>query len=299
MAHGITLVEKLITAFLSGFAISLVVNLVVFPVSSRKVIFGEMAGYIQALQGVIKAQGVYLQSFQESLDTVTDQKRDKFATGDKNLKAALGGLTAIHGKLAADLIYAKREIAYGKLDAKDLSELHEQLRRVFLPLWGLGSVSAIFRRVSDFRVRSDIMGGDPETGASVDREKSRWCAIMKVVLEPFEQLSSAATDGLLHCSYTLELSKKPKPNKATGPTAVDPETCVEIGPGDPRFTESLATKIQAFSDRRESALKIWCELNGVEFPVKPENLAAANEALFGQDHDGRRRQQLYLVLYVR
>lgn len=45
------------------------------------------------------------------------------------------------GKLHADLPFAKRDIAWGKLDAKELSEMYKLFRNVYVPVY----VSPAFR----------------------------------------------------------------------------------------------------------------------------------------------------------
>lgn len=46
MAYSISFVERLIEAFLTGFGIATGVHFVIFPVSSRTVVFKEMTGYL-------------------------------------------------------------------------------------------------------------------------------------------------------------------------------------------------------------------------------------------------------------
>jgi hypothetical protein len=50
------------------------------------------------------------------------------------LKATLDGLKGLHGKLYGDLAFAKREIAWGKLDAKDIDEIFTHFRNILIPL---------------------------------------------------------------------------------------------------------------------------------------------------------------------
>ncbi|KAL9113179.1 MAG: hypothetical protein Q9187_007659, partial [Circinaria calcarea] len=144
MAAGISFVKKLLEACLTGFAIAFGVNLFVFPISSRDVVFKDASAYIKALQTTLKALTGYLQTledkdmFSPNMDPESEEP-SKVIQGTQKLKAALGGLSAIHGKMHGDLSFAKKEIAFGKLDAKDISTLFKLLRAAMLPQLGIGS----------------------------------------------------------------------------------------------------------------------------------------------------------------
>ncbi|KAL9104915.1 MAG: hypothetical protein Q9187_008846, partial [Circinaria calcarea] len=65
MAAGISFVKKLLEACLTGFAIAFGVNLFVFPISSRDVVFKDASAYIKALQSTLKALTGYLQTLED------------------------------------------------------------------------------------------------------------------------------------------------------------------------------------------------------------------------------------------
>jgi hypothetical protein len=152
------LIKLLLDSFLTSFAISTAVSFIVFPVTSRTVVFGEMTGYIGALKGTIKAQSAYLQSLEnsdmfsqsddekakdtgdtkkESSKKGKDSKADKPRTDshpEAKLKGAVAGIIALHGKLYGDIPFAKRETAYGKLGPKDLDEMFKLFQGILIPL---------------------------------------------------------------------------------------------------------------------------------------------------------------------
>ncbi|KAK9358397.1 hypothetical protein V1504DRAFT_435832 [Lipomyces starkeyi] len=324
MAVSIAFVKRLLEAFLAGFAIATVVNIFIFPVSSRLVVFTEFAGYIGALQGVINAQKEFLQSM-ESKDMMCVQDDDdkgksvsKTEQAANALKGALAGLTALHGKLHGDLTFAKREFAYGKLSADDIGEIFDLLRKIFVPLLGLGSVVEIFERVADSRGWCDVNAStdeDSENPEIIDRkevleaEQAEWNEIMKTLHAPFEAMSDAMNDGLLHASYALELTRKPKDKNVQQDaemeeTVVDLETRGKIRkPGDTKFGEYLEEKVRYFKEHRKASLKKWCELKRVAFPEEEDgaslertrSMLQRSKDLTGNDQT---RQQLYLILYL-
>jgi hypothetical protein len=58
----------------------------------------------------------------------------KEAEAAKALEETGSKLRELAGKLHADLPFAKRDIAWGKLDAKDLSEVYTLFRHVYIPV---------------------------------------------------------------------------------------------------------------------------------------------------------------------
>ena len=114
-------------------------NFFVIPVTSRNVAMKEITGYVRLLQGCLKAQTAYLESLETSdmfTGTESDGKslRPSDSTEAKKLTASITALNGLHGKLYGDLPFAKREIAWGKLDAKDMDEIFVLFRKIMIPL---------------------------------------------------------------------------------------------------------------------------------------------------------------------
>lgn len=154
MASGESLVKRLLEGFLTAFAIATGVNLFIIPVTSRKVVFKEQAGYIMAIRGTLKAQTAYLQSLEtnnmfgddevESVgkngitpgnDTPKEKHFKPTETAEaRALKASIAGLTALHGKLHGDMPFGKREVAWGKLNADHIDDIFRAFRAILIPL---------------------------------------------------------------------------------------------------------------------------------------------------------------------
>ena len=207
MEQGTAFARRLLEAFLSGFGIAAIVSFLVFPMTSRKVVFKQAAGYIGALQGALKAQSAYLQSL-ENTDVLgspgqedTGKSRTKKASKLKPtsqaaaLKVAVEAVQELHGKTIADSAFAKRELAYGKLDASDLSELLRLLGLIMIPVLGMSSVADIFDRIAERRGWREASAGTSEEKESAekikDQEKSNWSEIMKSLHDPFETLTAS------------------------------------------------------------------------------------------------------------
>lgn len=342
MQQGIAFVKQLLEAFLSGFAIAAMVSLLVFPMTSRNILFQQMAGFISGLQGALKAQASYLQSLEnkdmfgasslshdDSSNIGTRQSQlqhensqqgnDSTAMEAEKLKIAFNLLGELHGKIAGELVFAKREIAYGKLDGAELKELFKLTRGVFLPLAGMSSIADIFNRVAESRGWKSADPADPGLQDELeekniieetkDKEKKQWNDIMKSLHGPFEVMTQAMDEGLQHTLYTLELAKPPSAKTTPKiPVADQSSRDVEaqgdiIEPGDKRFAIYLTRRIDSFYDQRKLNLAIWCRQNGVKLdenlfkdPALPAPLIDAERADLFQHQKNQR--QLYLILFM-
>lgn len=334
MSAGITFVERLLEAFMTGFAIASAVSLFVFPVTVRMIFFKQSAGFVQLLQAAFKAQVAYLHSMEkpdmfspphERIDNENNgnqhersrQEASKVSESSEtgNLKANIASLGALHGKMHADLAFAKREMAWGKLDASDVSQMLKLLRGVFLPLAGLGTAADIFQRVA-----AKYGWSEANTTSSNDRSseeqlsqqiKSEWNEVMKTLRHPFETMTEAMNAGLQHSLYVLELAKMPKDQRRTdtdNTTGAGEDVEAEAGilkPGDAGYAKHLESQIQTFYDHRKATLAVYCQQRGIQLGANPfENMPEGSPEMYidqnGTDAEARMRdrRRLYLVLYV-
>jgi hypothetical protein len=190
-----------------------------------------MSEYIRLVRGTIKAQSAYLQSL-ESTDmfapgvacteadqndnndkskkpTKTRKKKGKGHPAEnlqaKTLKETLAALNAMHGKLHGDMSFAKREVAWGKLDAKDMDEIFALFRGVLIPLIGISTITDIFERIAERRGWIDSPESKHDKAEAwehcghedKEREKKTWNEIMKTLHEPFEVVRMTPPEILL------------------------------------------------------------------------------------------------------
>ena len=323
-------VKRLLEAFLTGFAIAVGVNLFVFPVTSRTVVFKEAAQYIAACKGVLQAQASYLQSLKrESMFDVPASPKDEDAKVEKpsddkatepprpeieeatKLKGAIRALGELHGKLNADLTFAKREMAYGNLCADDIDEMFKLFRKIFLPLMGMGSIADIFERIAERRGWTSK--DDAETEKDKERkktEKRQWNEIMQTLHTPLEIMTETLSDGLQHTLYTLELAKPPKKEENKGATkdSESKDKDVEakgdtVEPGEAGYAAYLTTRVDEFYQERKITLAVWCKQKGVDVDTdvlnNPSRFASTRHPPEGDLHTHQRnKRQLYLILYV-
>ena len=251
MAQGIAFVKRLLEAFMAGFGVAAIVSVLIFPMTSREVFLKQAAGYVGALQGALKAQSAYLYSL-ENPDVLGTPEEENLQDTDEDLpalhqtqthkpkptpeaaalKAAVGAVGELYGKLSTDIAFAKREFGYCKLDASDFGELLRLLRLIMIPVMGMSSIADIFDRLADRRGWRASPSGTLEEREALkkarDTEKSNWSKIMKSLHDPFEVLTASMDEGLRHALYTLELSKPPKSGKNETGTEGSPRVGVPL-----------------------------------------------------------------------
>ena len=295
-AQAESLITKLPTGFFSAFAIATGVSLFIIPVSSRTVVQKQQAGYIQLIRGTLKvgssrrkcnksclmtfkqAQAAYLTILESSdmfsanevtLDDEDDhkhKKKGKKSTSSaaetpeaKALNGAVTSLVGLHGKLYGDMPFGKREIAWGKLSAKDLDEIFKLFRSILVPLVGMSTITDIFERVAERRgwVKSKRKSFDrAEAWEHADGEskleaKKVWNEVMKALHEPFAIAAAAMDEGLEHAGLVLEILPRPKKKKGEDEEAkrTDPR------PGDGDFGKYLERKWPTSTKSEETHLK--------------------------------------------
>lgn len=291
MTVAISFMENLLEAFLTGFALATAVHFVVFPLSSRKVVFKEMTGYLMLLGGLLKAQTGYMASL-ETIDpdamrkeeakaaaeaehnghkSKKNKKEDKFKSrfalatpAGKAMKEVQGKLMELHTKLHGDITPAKREFAIGKLESHDLTELWRHMSIIFLPVVGLSSMINILERVGE------INGwNDPNRILTEEEDEARQRALdnlhflMKNLHQPFAQMTGHIGAAFQHVLLTLELIKPPKKKKQPDEESKGGEPAK---PGTPGFAEEFKKNIDDFYASKQKTLRQWCGTHGIDLP---------------------------------
>lgn len=223
----------------------------------------------------------------------------------KALKGVIAGLAGLHGKLRGDMAFAKRECAWGKLDAKDMDEVFTLFRRIIVPLMGMSTISDIFERLAERHgwVKTHRNSSDrAEPWEHLDEkakleEKKVWNEVMKALHEPFAVAAAAMDEGMEHAGLILEILPKPKKKKGGDVEAegADPR------PGDSRFAKYLEQMMLDFYSKRGETLNAWAREKGLsEDQFDAANSVPPDSDNFTPDEAQHRRdqQQLYLILYM-
>ncbi|KAK3494151.1 uncharacterized protein B0T23DRAFT_102727 [Neurospora hispaniola] len=311
MAAAQHFVQQLLTGMLLAMAIASAVNLFIFPVSSRLVVFKEFAGAIGLLRKTASLQKAYLASLESEdmfapatrTDTWARKEAKKAEKGNrkpritKEAKAAkaLGetaaALRELSGKLHADMGFAKRDIAWGRLDASDLSHIFTLLRNVYIPVLGMTTIIDIFKRVSETQGWYTEEDTPPEVVAEKEIEKRVWNEVMKQMHEPFEILSEAIDKGLQHAAFQLDLTPRPKKSKTAD---IEEKAGQPLQPGDLGYAQVIHEKVAAFYAKKGELLKIWVKEKGL---IYDEEGFTAHDTV-PLERQKRDQAQLNILLYM-
>jgi hypothetical protein len=313
MPAVIAFIERLLEAFLTGLACATAVSLLVLPVTVRQVVSKEMVGYVGLLQKCLKSHEAYLHSLEDPHKLkkvmVSERGADYLPSVEITaLNATVAAIGALHGKLQADLPFAKREIAYGKLDATALSAINKHLRRIMLPTIGMTAMNELLERTAIFHgwTQKHI-----ESGLTKEEELERdaivhdWTSNLASLRTAFETIITATCEGLEHAALQLELKKRPKPARRSVVEDVEAKGQV-IKPGDDGFAEHLESVIEKHHTGKKEMLHDWCRRHGMELPDdffeqrQPDHLSSFVNGLAGSSEEvhHRNQRQLYLHLYM-
>ncbi|KAH8694352.1 hypothetical protein BGZ61DRAFT_493928 [Ilyonectria robusta] len=264
-------IKEQLLAMLFGMGLATGVSLFVFPISSRMVVIGEFKGLIGLLSKVVGLQKEYLAVLAEedmfAIQTKNAEEREasrdkklklkkvgkkakdegmtKEAKAAKCLKETVGAIRVLGGKLYGDMAFAKRDMAWGKLDAKDLGETFTKIRSVMIPIGDEHSYRYL----------------PPSRRASRNQEKHVWNDMVKQMHTPFQILAEAIDRGLEHSGICLEILPKPKVSKKSESSRSDNSDVEargdEVKPGDEGFASLVDKKLQQFYSQKGKIPRTW------------------------------------------
>ncbi|KAL4883227.1 hypothetical protein BJY04DRAFT_185077 [Aspergillus karnatakaensis] len=309
---AISMVRRILEAGLLGLGISTGVSFFIFPLSCRTIVFKQMAGYVGALRAALQAHTAYFEALEsdnvfgrtatyDSTVEKIDEHGKVYTPEAANIRKTVQKITELHGKMAGDLTFAKREVAIGELGPDDLQSIFRHLRQTMIPVVGLSFVVDIFERLSEYNRWNDPI--DPTSVVSNDqrdRAVHEWNEIMRAVHDPFVSMIQTIDEGLQHVSLTLKLTPAPKGARP----APDAEASATQAPGDKGFCTHMEKKLLDFKVAKRLALRAWSEEKGITLPPDFfEHPATAHLEMEDLPIDGsinrdRARRQLYLFLYM-
>jgi len=262
--------------------------------------------YLHFLKGVLDAQAQFVKSI-PARDWGGQIVRDSFESESENSnpdvritawpeaekwRAATTPATVCQVKIHAEMRYVKREFAYSKLAASDFVCITKLLRNILVPIVGLESVIQVADRVEkqggwgSMKVAKDRSGSTASDQHPTEEvEKEIWSWLFSQLSGPYQQLWQAMIEGLDYAFFTLGITKKPAFYSKAEFEARAAGTSESKG-----FAKYVEKAIDNFLKERETPLKQWCQLSGMD---------DLGEQQTKKDSRFRHQAQLYLVLDVR
>lgn len=122
-----------VRCYYTGVAISFVTGILIYPVTCRTEIFEVQEKYLDAVRSMLTGVGKYLEMLQAKPTCSSDATIQEHCEGDE-LREKMAEVKSIYVKMRHELAMAKREIAWGKLSAKDIGSISDLCRRILMPL---------------------------------------------------------------------------------------------------------------------------------------------------------------------
>lgn len=173
------------------------------------------------------------------------------------LKKASTGILLQGAKIRDDVIFAKRETAYGNLTETDIHHIYQFLREIMIPISGLSTIGDIAERTSQEKNLPNSATGINLEGTFQD-ERKEWLEMINTVHGSFDNMIQVLDESILHVLISLRFM----------PTPATKLEDVEKGPADPRpgqtgFGDFLQQKIEEFREQRSTHLRLWAEERGL------------------------------------
>jgi len=210
------------------------------------------------------------------------------------LKAKSTGLLTLGAKLREDVMFAKREVAYGHLGETDIHELHKLLTAIIIPITGLSTMADITERTHCGRNHATPA---EKSDIRTDTGRIDWEELFQGLSGSFDAVVQILDESLLHTLLLLKLV--PSPKKPAG----DIEASAGAPkPGEMGFGDYLEQRIADFRKERSADLATWAQEKGLNDVFK--NTAKYSKLPGEFDHNAEDAQEviasrrLHIVLYM-
>ncbi|KAL4814960.1 hypothetical protein BDW67DRAFT_80690 [Aspergillus spinulosporus] len=296
LSEGLEFISRLLKGFMLGFAIATGVSLLIYPVTSRGIVFQDVRGYVAQIQSVLEAQGDFVR---DGFALRADQTRSGSGgnatpamsvppqASRMKLQAAVSGLDGIHAKLQSDLFYSKNEIAWGKLSASDLTQLGGLFRNLFLPLSGLAMIPNILDMVSSQKGQESLDSAIHHLGELSSRlETEHVAAFLHSRLEECSELVNA---GLQYALLKLEIIKPKQLSRHR-----DEETGQRLNPLSQHFPAQFEERKQEYHSRRRQLPQAFVPSEALSYEKSTDGVSDDETAATEVDVE----EDYFLVLYI-
>ncbi|KAJ5933679.1 hypothetical protein N7454_006008 [Penicillium verhagenii] len=271
-----TLIKRLVETFFAGFGLAAAVNVLIVPLTSRKIVTMHMENNFAAIQRTLDARREFAQSLpmrdwhfaNDNSDNPRQDTTDSWPEA-RELKNATIEATRALGKVTSELRYAKREIGWGYLGPRDLANITHLLKKVLASILWMESLVEVTTQIGH-RVKNI-------EGISQEEEQQKWRSLLEQRHVPTEQLIQSMKECLDHSLRILRLGKAPPLSKS------------DIESNKDHMCTHLEETIEHFLRGRQETLQSWLSWTGMHrSPESPKDINT-------HQHEGH-RFQLYFLL---
>lgn len=267
MSRGSAFIWRMTETFLTGFAIAAGVSLFIFPVSSRVIMFRQVAATIGSLRRAVHPRLAEQQNQKQNTEVeeqYSDGSTAAYEEKSFELKEAIVrsvNLCQNFSKLLVDITAGKLEPAWGNIDTSDIDELARLLRRLLIPTMGLSLRGEVF--------------------SEIDKP-------LKYCLQEISQMGHFTNLALDHIIVKLRLAP---PQKLTTGDVEAPSLVNEIGQSS--FEGLFREALERFCAGRGKRISVWTRDKTDDLEVRKE---ITETSLHTREQFAQ--QQLYMLLYI-
>ncbi|KAJ5973853.1 hypothetical protein N7481_011063 [Penicillium waksmanii] len=237
--------------WLANTYVSAAVNVLIIPLTSRKLVSMHMMANFDAIQRTLDAQREFAQAlcsrdwgFVHGDPDASQQEQSPSWPEANTLKSATMETTRTLGRITSELRYAKREVDWDYLGPKDLANITRLLKKVLASMVWMESLVEVSRRIP--RLVSEM------ANISREEEQQKLCWVFEQRRRPTEQLIQAMKEGLDHSVHILRLGKARAVSES------------DIEANRDHASSHLEDMIERFLQGREDPLGTWLSWTGID-----------------------------------
>ncbi|KAK5175484.1 uncharacterized protein LTR77_000623 [Saxophila tyrrhenica] len=165
MRAALTFAKQLLVINLTGLALSVAVNLLIWPTTNRGAFKQDLRMWQLCIERCLAARAAVMDELWMQLRAVKETEKEAATTtvpteGVVDTASPTQELLAVVDRMQTDLLYAKRELSIKKLTANDLSAIRALLYEVLQPVIGLMSGADRVKRLIanvDIQAHSELL----------------------------------------------------------------------------------------------------------------------------------------------
>ncbi|GKZ36706.1 hypothetical protein AbraIFM66950_007881 [Aspergillus brasiliensis] len=293
LKEAANLIKHLVETFFTGFGLSAAVNMLILPVTSRKLVTIQMTEILQGVQKTLDVQHQFIDSL-SSRDWFPLYHGSDFPPREKKapwLEADAVHTATIHfaegfAKMKAELRYAKREAGWAYLGPKELVEISHILKKIFTSILWIESIVKVTKSLEGHgsweTFRGVPISHTISEFESNQEEKQQWHRQFEQRRTPARELFQAMKQGISHSLYALRLQKPPARVK------------LDLESNQSSAAAGLQNAVESFVRQRQAPLEAWLSWTGMDGPEQTE-LKRGGKSANSQQRE-RRQFQLFLFL---
>lgn len=322
MTDYVQLVTQMLKMFFLAHGFVTVVNLIIFPTTSRDASLQQIRSYLSVASDVLSAEAAYVRSLErgqpQSLVTCIDINEEHgevcFQSDTPEhvaLSKAISTMSLLHGKLRTSVSFAKKDIGWSTMSADDFGVIEEIFRKLVVTLRGMASMMPVFRSLCEGRgwgtftnphgTKSDPFSARMQgEGQNDDIDRLEWRAIFSDIQQPVDEIIAIMLEGLRHVSISVGFQKSTVLESVISNgkrnSDSDPESAIGPLPGNAFFVADFQGRLDNFHEKRGISFRKWKDRNHTLHTK--ENRASSGSRTPTAERVDIKMEQMFVILFM-